>query len=81
MSDETTQHMTDADRSSFEERVFARFDTLDAILRNLVTRFKKHESLAYDEKLAWEQFLKEAVEMRKEVTLMRREWIGAKPAE
>ncbi|HEX8492367.1 MAG TPA: hypothetical protein VF658_05960 [Pyrinomonadaceae bacterium] len=46
---------------SFEERVFARFDALDARLQNL-------EAKAYDTKPIWEQALKEIKETRRELS-------------
>jgi len=61
MSDETTQNMSNADSRSFEERVFARFDDLDA-------RLQKLEARAYDTKPIWEQALKEIIETRRELS-------------
>jgi hypothetical protein len=46
---------------SFEERVFARFDALDARLQNL-------EAKAYDTKPIREQALREIIETRRELS-------------
>jgi len=61
MSEETTQNMSNADSRSFEERVFARFNDLDA-------RLQKSEARAFDTKPIWEQALKEIVETRRELS-------------
>ena len=78
MSEETTQNLPGG--HSFEERVFARFDALDAHLGNIETRVSDIdarvqvlESRAYDTKPIWEQALKEIVETRKELVDTRRE--------
>ena len=75
MSEETTQNVADGDGRAFEERVFARFDALDASLRSvntslldLDTRLQKLEARAYDTKPIWEQALKEIVETRRELS-------------
>jgi hypothetical protein len=73
MNEEITRDMPGAYSRSFEERLFARFDALEAIPRDFSARLQKIEALADEERLAWEQFLREAVEMRKEATEMRRE--------
>lgn len=64
MSKEITKDL-DGNRP-FEERVFARFDTLDANLRNLDSRVQVLESRAYDTKPIWERALKEILESRME---------------
>jgi len=61
MSEETMQNMSDTDVRSFEERVFARFDDLDA-------RLQKLEARADDTKPIWEQALKEIIETRRELS-------------
>ena len=61
MSEEATQNMSNTDGRSFEERVFARFDDLDARLQTL-------EARAYDTKPIWEQALKEIIETRRELS-------------
>jgi chromosome segregation ATPase len=66
MDEETTQDM-DGGRS-FEERVFARFDALDATLKDFDTRLQKLEARAYDTKSIWEQALKEILETRRELS-------------
>ena len=48
MSEESTQDMAGADGRPFEERVFARFDAVDAGLRDLDARMQKLEARAYD---------------------------------
>jgi len=58
MNEEPTRKLPD-DRS-FEKRVFARFDSMDA-------RLEKLESRSYDTKPIWERALKEIVETRLEV--------------
>jgi hypothetical protein len=52
----------------FEERVFARFDALDAAMRDTDSRLQKLEIRAYDTKPIWEQALKEIVETRRELS-------------
>ncbi|HKP71593.1 MAG TPA: hypothetical protein VJT82_01565 [Pyrinomonadaceae bacterium] len=68
MSKEPTRNMPDADGRSFEERVFARFDSLDSTLRDLDARLQKLEARAYDTKPIWEQALKEIMETRRELS-------------
>jgi hypothetical protein len=68
MSEETTHDMPGADGRSFEERVFARFDAQDAILRDLDARLEKLEARAYDTKPIWEQAIKEIMETRRELS-------------
>ena len=66
----------------FEERVFARFDTIDSAIRGLDSRLEvlevraddtnsrlqKLEIRAYDTKPIWEQAIKEIVETRRELS-------------
>jgi hypothetical protein len=66
MSDETTQNI-EGERS-FEERVFARFDALDATLRGLDSRLQILEAKAYDTKPIWERALQEIIETRRELS-------------
>lgn len=66
MSGEPIRSMNDT--RSFEERVFARFDTQDEILRDLNVRLQKLEARAYDTKPIWEQALKEIMETRRELS-------------
>ncbi|MFL6254323.1 MAG: hypothetical protein ACJ74T_04825 [Pyrinomonadaceae bacterium] len=80
MSEEQTQNLNDG--RSFEERVFARFDAIDARLGSMETRLTNVESRledmdgrmqvlerkAYDTKPIWEQALREIVDTRREVT-------------
>ena len=62
MSEENTQNM--ADERSFEERVFARFDALDARLQTLES---ESERRAVETKPIWERALREIMETRAEV--------------
>lgn len=63
MSEENTQNLPDT--RSFEERVFARFDALDAGLRDLNARVEKLEAeserRAVETKPIWERALAEIV--------------------
>ena len=70
VSDETTQNM-DGDRS-FEERVFARFDAIDARLDNLDSRIQKIEQKSYDTKPIWERALAEILEVKERLTSLER---------
>jgi len=63
------------DDRSFEERVFARFDAMDArfdgvdsAIRDLDSRAQRLEVRGYDTKPIWEQALKEIVETRRELS-------------
>ena len=58
MNEEPTRNLSD--QRPFEERVFARFDSIDA-------RLEKLESRGYDTKPIWERALKEILETRLEV--------------
>ena len=58
MNEEPTRNLSDP--RSFEERVFARFDSIDA-------RLEKLESRSYDTKPIWERALKEILETLLEV--------------
>jgi uncharacterized protein YhaN len=62
MSEENTRNM--ADERSFEERVFARFDALDARLQTLEA---ESERRAVETKPIWERALQEIMETRAEV--------------
>lgn len=75
MSEETTQNMSNDGGQSFEEKVFARFDSLDSGMRNvhaelrgLDARLQNLEARAYDTKPIWEQVLKEIIETRRELS-------------
>ena len=59
MSEETTHDMPDG--RSFEERVFARFDALDARLQKLETEAERR---AVETKPIWERALAEILELR-----------------
>jgi hypothetical protein len=56
------------DSRSFEERIFARFDAIDARLNDMDGRLQVLEQKAYDTKPIWERAIKEIVEMRREFT-------------
>src|SRR5215213_10602420 len=66
MSEEATQNLPDG--RSFEERVFARFDAMEALLRDMDARIQRLEARAYDTKPIWEQALKEVVDTRRELS-------------
>ena len=70
MSEETAQNM-DGNRS-FEERVFARFDSIDARLDNLDSRIQKLEQKSYDTKPIWERALAEILEVKERLTSLER---------
>ena len=63
MGEETTQNMPDG--RSFEERVFARFDAIDARLQVLE---EKAERRAVETKPIWERALAEIVEVREQLS-------------
>ncbi len=65
MNEEPTRDLPG--KKSFEERVFARFDAVDARLGTVDTRLEKLESRAYDTKPIWERALKEILETRQDV--------------
>jgi chromosome segregation ATPase len=79
MSDEKTQNLPDT--RSFEERIFARFDALDARMARMETRMDRMEARlddvdtrlqaleakAYDTKPIWERALAEILEVGKKV--------------
>ena len=78
MSEDTTGNMN-AGRS-FEDRVFLRFDALDASIRNLDERVinlddrvQRLEERSFDTKPIWEQALKEIAETRYELSETKRE--------
>ncbi|MFN2455206.1 MAG: hypothetical protein ABR577_13390 [Pyrinomonadaceae bacterium] len=66
MSEDITQKMED--NRSFEERVFARFDALDARFDDMEIRLQRLEARAFDTKPIWEQALKEIIETRRELS-------------
>jgi tetrahydromethanopterin S-methyltransferase subunit B len=59
MRDETTQNMPDG--RSFEERVFARLDSIDARLQSLETQAERR---ALETKPIWERALAEILEVK-----------------
>jgi archaellum component FlaC len=64
MSEDRT---ADMDGRSFEERVFARFDAIDARLESVEMRLEKLEAKSYDTKPIWERALAELLELREKV--------------
>ena len=48
--------------------MFARFDAIDASLRDLDARLQSLEARPYDTKPIWEQVLKEIVDTRRELS-------------
>jgi archaellum component FlaC len=70
MSEDKTAETPDP--RTFEERVFARFDALDARLDNVEARLEKLEVKAYDTKPIWERALAELVELNQRVANVER---------
>lgn len=60
-------------KKSFEERVFLRFDAMDARLEGIESRLETLESRAYDTKPIWEQALAEIMEVKKRVRVVESE--------
>jgi chromosome segregation ATPase len=69
MNEEPTQNLSGT--RSFEERVFMRFDAVDA-------RLEKVESRSYDTKPIWERALKEILETRTELGELKAGLAGVK---
>src|SRR5882762_10864472 len=69
MNEEPTQNLSET--RSFEERVFMRFDAVDA-------RLEKLESRSYDTKPIWERALKEIHETRMELGDLKAGLAGVK---
>jgi len=69
MSEDRT---ADMDGRSFEDRVFARFDAIDARLTNVDARLEKLEAKSYDTKPIWERALAELLELREKVDNIER---------
>jgi hypothetical protein len=67
MSEENTQNMSDG--RSFEERVFARFDSLDARLQALETQAERR---AMETRPIWERALAEILELRESLANVER---------
>src|SRR5207253_8190633 len=67
MNEEITQNLPD--KRSFEERVFARFDTFDARFDSIDARLEKLESRSYDTKPIWERALAEITETRAQMNV------------
>lgn len=69
MNEEPTKDLRG--RKSFEDRVFVRFDSIDARFDAVDTRLEKLESRSYDTKPIWEQALKAIMDTRSEVIDVR----------
>ena len=67
MSEETTKDMPDA--APFEERVFARFDALDARLQALESQAERR---AVETKPIWERALAEILELKESLANVER---------
>lgn len=76
MSEEKTKNLSDG--RSFEERVFARFDTMETLLQSFLTRFENIESWldnleqqsekrAMETKPMWEKALAKILEVKERV--------------
>lgn len=65
MSEETTRELPN--RGSFEQRVFARFDSMDNRFDGIDARLEKLESRSYDTKPIWEKALAAIMETGLEV--------------
>src|ERR1044072_4121319 len=59
-------------KKSFEERVFARFDAMDARFDSIETRLEKLESRSYDTKPIWERALAAIMELGFEVAAIKK---------
>lgn len=70
MSEDKTAETPDP--RTFEERVFARFDALDARFDNVEARLEKLEAKAYDPKPIWERALAELIELNQHVANVER---------
>jgi chromosome segregation ATPase len=75
MSEENTQNLPDT--RSFEERVFARFDAIDAGLRDLNSRVERREAESerrgVETKPIWERALAEIVAVGQKVDALSEE--------
>jgi chromosome segregation ATPase len=86
MSTDTTQNLPNG--PSFEERVFARFDALDAHIASILERQERMEARldemdrrlqvleekAYDTKPIWERAIAEILELREDVHTLDRKF-------
>jgi chromosome segregation ATPase len=70
MSEESTKEMNG--KRSFEERVFARFDGLDATLAGLDGRLLKLEARSFDTKPIWERALAEILAVSQKLDTVER---------
>ena len=70
MSEEKTEDMSGS--RSFEERVFARFDAIDARLSDLDSRLQKLEQKSYDTKPIWERALAEILAVSQKLDTVER---------
>lgn len=87
MGDETTHNLPNS--HSFEERVFARFDTIDSRLDAMYSRFEtidsrllaletQAERRALETKPIWERALAEIVEVKAEIVEVKAEIVEVK---
>ena len=65
MNEDPTKELPD--KRSFEERVFARFDTVDARFDTVDARLEKLEAHSYDTKPIWERALAQIMETGLEI--------------
>jgi chromosome segregation ATPase len=70
MSDDATQNMNGS--RSFEERVFARFDAIDARLNEMDARLLRLEQRSYDTKPIWERALAEILAVSQKIDTVER---------
>ena len=70
MSDDATQNMNGS--RSFEERVFARFDAIDARLNEMDARLLRLEQRSYDTKPIWERVLAEILSVSQKIDTVER---------
>ena len=70
MSEEITQNMPD--NSSFEERVFARFDAIDSRLNEMDQRLQRLEQKTFDTKPIWERALAEILALGQKLDTIER---------
>lgn len=61
-----------SDRRSFEERVFARFDAIDARLNDMDSRLKGLEQKSYDTKPIWERAPAEMLAVSEKIDTVER---------
>lgn len=70
MSEETTQSLPND--SSFEDRVFARFDAIDSRFNDIDNRLQRLEQKTYDTKPIWERALAEILALAEKLDTIER---------